>query len=161
MDPSIGYAFAVVFVLVGLAGMVLPALPGVPLVFAGLLLAAWSDGFQHVGGLSILLLAALTLIAVLADLVASAFGTRLAGASGWAFAGAALGAVVGLFFGIPGLILGPFLGALGAEWLIFRNFRRAAKAGGGAAIGLLIGAAVKVSVVFTMFGVFALAWWID
>jgi uncharacterized protein YqgC (DUF456 family) len=161
MDPAIGYAFALVFVLVGLAGMVLPALPGVPLVFAGLLLAAWSDGFVHVGGFTIVLLALLTLIAVLADIVASAFGTRIAGASGWAFGGAAVGAVVGLFFGIPGLILGPFLGALGAEWLVFQNFGRAAKAGGGAAIGLLIGAAVKVAVVFTMFGVFALAWWID
>lgn len=161
MDPAIGYALALIFVLVGLAGMVLPALPGVPLVFAGLLLAAWSDGFAHVGGFTILLLALLTLVAVLADLVASAFGTRLAGASGWAFTGAAVGAVVGLFFGIPGLILGPFLGALGAEWLVFQNFGRAAKAGGGAAIGLLIGAAVKVAVVFTMFGVFALAWWID
>lgn len=161
MDPAIGYAFALIFVLVGLAGMVLPALPGVPLVFAGLLLAAWSDGFVHVGGISILLLALLTLVAVVADLIASAFGTRLAGASGWAFGGAAVGAIVGLFFGLPGLILGPFLGALGAEWLVFRNFGRAAKAGGGAAIGLLIGAAVKVAVVFTMFGVFALAWWID
>ncbi len=161
MDPAIGYAFAAVFVLVGLAGMVLPALPGVPLIFAGLLLAAWSDGFAHVGGFTVLLLAALTLFAVLADLMASAFGTRLAGASGWAFAGAGIGAVVGLFFGIPGLLLGPFIGALLAEWLVFRNFGRAAKAGGGAAIGLLIGAAVKIAVVFTMFGVFALAWWID
>ena len=116
MDPAIGYAFALVFILVGLAGMVLPALPGVPLVFAGLLLAAWSDGFQHVGG---------------------------------------------FIFGIPGVLLGPFLGALLAEWLVFRNLGRAAKAGGGAAIGLLIGVAVKIAVVFTMLGVFALAWWID
>ena len=161
MDPAIGYAFALVFILVGLAGMVLPALPGVPLVFAGLLLAAWSDGFQHVGGFTVLLLAALTLFAVAADLVASAFGTRLAGASAWAFAGAGVGAVIGLFFGIPGVLLGPFLGALLAEWLVFRNLGRAAKAGGGAAIGLLIGVAVKIAVVFTRLGVFALAWWID
>ena len=161
MNPAIGYAFALIFVLIGLVGMVLPALPGVPLVFAGLLLAAWSDGFQHVGGVSVLLLAALTLFAVLADLVASAFGTRLAGASAWAFAGAGIGAVIGLFFGILGVLLGPFLGALLAEWLVFRNFGRAAKAGGGAAIGLLIGVAVKIAVVFTMLGIFALAWWID
>jgi uncharacterized protein YqgC (DUF456 family) len=161
MDPAIGYAFALIFVLVGLAGMVLPALPGVPLVFAGLLLAAWSDGFAHVGGYTVLLLAALTLFAVVADLMASAFGTRLAGASGWAFAGAGAGTVIGLFFGIPGLLLGPFVGALLAEWLMFRNLGRAAKAGGAAAMGLLIGVAIKIAVVFAMLGVFVLAWWID
>ena len=81
MDPAIGYAFALVFILVGLAGMVLPALPGVPLVFAGLLLAAWSDGFQHVGGFTVLLLAALTLFAVAADLVASAWQAPVPGRS--------------------------------------------------------------------------------
>lgn len=161
MDPAIGYAFAAVFVVIGLLGMVLPALPGVPLVFAGLLMAAWSGDFRHIGGFTILMLAALTLFATAVDLIASAFGTRVAGASGWAFAGAALGAVVGLFFGIPGLILGPFLGALGCEWLVSRNLRQAARAGGGAALGLVLGAAVKIAVVFTMLGIFALAWWID
>jgi hypothetical protein len=161
MDPALGYALAVVFVLVGLVGTVLPALPGVPLVFAGLLLAAWSGGFERIGGYTVLLLAVLTLFAVIFDLVASAFGTRVVGASPWAFFGAALGAVFGLFFGIPGLLLGPFLGALGCEWLVSRNLGRAARAGGGAAIGLLLGAAVKAAVVFTMLGVFALAWWID
>lgn len=161
MDPAVGYAFAAVFVLVGLLGTFLPALPGVPLVFAGLLMAAWSGDFQRVSGFTVVLLAALTLFATAVDLVASAFGTRVAGASGWAFVGAALGAIVGLFFGIPGLLLGPFLGALGCEWLVSRNLRQAARAGGGAAIGLILGAAAKVAVVFTMLGVFALAWWID
>ncbi len=161
MDPIIGYVLAAVFVLVGLLGLVLPALPGVPLIFAGLLLAAWSNGFDAIGGFTILVLAVLTLFAVVADLTASAFGTRIAGASGWAFFGAGCGAIIGLFFGLPGIVLGPFLGALGMEWLVSRNLGHAAKAGGGAAIGLLIGAAITVAVAFTMLGCFALAWWID
>ena len=85
MDPAVGYAFAIIFVLIGLVGMLLPALPGVPMVFAGLLLAAWSGGFQHIGGVTIFILALLTLFAAIVDITASAFGTRIAGASRWAF----------------------------------------------------------------------------
>ncbi len=161
MDPAIGYAVAVLFVLIGLLGMVLPILPGVPMVFAGLLLAAWSGGFERIGGLTVLLLALLTLCAVVVDLLASAFGTRIAGASRWAFIGAAAGTLVGLFFGLPGLLLGPFLGALGCEWLVSRNLGQAARAGGGATLGLVFGAAMKIAIVFAMLGVFGLAWLID
>lgn len=161
MDPTIGYALAVLFVLIGLAGMLLPALPGVPMVFAGLLLAAWAGGFERIGGWTVLLLALLTLFAAIVDIVASAFGTRIAGASRWAFVGAAAGAIVGLAFGLPGLLFGPFAGALFCEWLVSRNVTQAARAGGGAALGLLIGAAIKIAVAFTMLGLFALAWWID
>lgn len=161
MDPAVGYAFALIFVLIGLVGMLLPALPGVPMVFAGLLLAAWSGGFQHIGGVTIFILALLTLFAAIVDITASAFGTRIAGASRWAILGAALGAVVGLFFGLPGLVLGPFVGALACEWLVSRDLAQAARAGGGATIGLMIGAAAKIAIVFTMLGVFALAWWLD
>ena len=161
MDPAVGYAIAALFVLLGLGGVIMPVLPGVPLVFAGLLLAAWTGGFERISGLTVGLLAVLTLCAVVVDLIASAFGTRVAGASGWAFFGAAIGTVVGLFFGLPGLVLGPFLGALGCEWLVSRNLNQAARAGGGATVGLLLGAASKIAIVFAMFGVFVLAWWID
>jgi len=161
MDPAVGYAFAVVFVLIGLVGMLLPALPGVPMVFAGLLLAAWSGGFERIGGFTIFILALLTLFAAIVDITASAFGTRIAGASRWAFVGAALGAVIGLFFGLPGLVLGPFVGALACEWLVSGNLGQAARAGGGATLGLMLGAAVKIAIVFTMLGVFTLAWWLD
>ncbi len=161
MDPAVGYAFAIVFVLIGLVGMLLPALPGVPMVFAGLLLAAWTGGFEHIGGFTVFMLALLTLLATIVDITASAFGTRIAGASRWAFVGAALGAIVGLFFGLPGIVLGPFVGALACEWLVSRNLGQAARAGGGAAIGLMLGAAAKIAIVFTMLGVFSLAWWLD
>jgi uncharacterized protein YqgC (DUF456 family) len=151
------YLLAGLMVLVGLAGTVLPALPGVPLVFAGMLLAAWAGDFQHIGGLTVAILAVLTALAVTVDLVASAFGTKIAGASRWAFVGAAIGALVGLFFGLPGLLLGPFAGAVAGEAMATQNLQRATRAGIGATLGLLVGAIGKIALAFTMLGVFALA----
>lgn len=111
MSPEIWYVIAGLLILIGLLGTIAPALPGVPLVFAGMLLAAWAGQFEHIGALTLTVLGILTALAVIADLLASAFGTKVVGASGWAFAGAAVGALVGLFFGLIGLLLGPFVGA--------------------------------------------------
>ncbi len=161
MNPEWLYVIAGVLVLVGLAGTVLPALPGVPLVFGGMLLAAWAGDFQHIGGLTVTLLAVLTALAMGIDLLASAFGTKIAGASRWAFVGAGVGALVGLFFGLPGLLLGPFAGAVAAEAMVTNNLQQSARAGVGASLGLLFGAVAKVALAFTMLGVFALALLID
>lgn len=157
MTPEVLYVMAGIMVVLGLAGTVLPALPGVPLVFAGMLMAAWVGDFQHISAWTVAALAVLTLLAVGIDLLASAFGTRIAGASKWAFIGAAAGAIVGLFFGLPGLLLGPFVGAVAGEALVSKNVQQAAKAGIGASIGLLFGAIGKIALAFTMLGLFALA----
>jgi hypothetical protein len=161
VNPEWWYLIAGVLVLVGIAGTVLPALPGVPLVFGGMLLAAWVGDFQHIGGLTVALLAVLTALAMGIDLLASAFGTKIAGASRWAFVGAGVGALVGLFFGLPGLLLGPFAGAVAAEAMVTNNLQQSARAGVGASLGLLFGAVAKVALAFTMLGVFALALLID
>src|SRR5690349_13782396 len=110
MNPTGWYIVAAILTVVGVIGTILPMLPGVPLVFAGLALAAWVDGFRQVSGLTVAILGMLTLMAMAIDFAASAFGTKIAGASRWAFFGAALGAIVGLFFGPIGLFLGPFVG---------------------------------------------------
>ena len=82
MDPNtLWFALAVVLILVGIAGTVLPALPGVPLVFCGMLLAAWADGFAHVGALTLIVLGALTVIAIGIDFVAGLLGAKKVGAS--------------------------------------------------------------------------------
>lgn len=148
---------AVVLVLVGLAGTVLPALPGPILVFAGLLLAAWADGFARVGVGSIVVLGLLTVAAHLVDLVAAAVGVKRFGASRRAVAGAALGTLLGLFFGLPGLILGPFAGAVIAELTIRSDLGDAGRAGAAAWIGFLVGVVLKVSLVFAMVGWFLAA----
>lgn len=151
------YVLAALMVLVGLAGTLLPALPGPPLMFAGMLLAAWAGDFLHVGGWTLALLGALAALTVITDLIASVLGAQRVGASRHGLAGAALGALFGLFFGLPGVVLGPFLGAVAGELLHARDLRRAGTVGLATWIGLLVGTAVKLAVVFAMLGVFALA----
>lgn len=149
---------ALLLVLAGAAGTVLPMLPGVPLVFLGLLTAAWSDGFDRVGAPTLVVLGLLTGLSFAIDATASALGARRAGASWQALAGAATGSIVGLFFGLPGLLVGPFVGAFAGEWLARRDLGQAGRAGFGTWLGLLVAAAGKIALVFAMVGIFALAW---
>lgn len=154
------FLLAALLVLVGLAGTLLPALPGAPLVFAGLLLAAWADGFAHVGAATLVVLAVLAVASLGADLAATALGAKRAGASSRALVGAVLGTLIGLFFGIPGLLLGPFLGAALGEWTAHRELRRAGRVGLATWLGLLLGSAVRLALACAMLGIFVAAWWL-
>jgi len=154
------WVLAVVLVLLGIAGTVLPALPGAPLVFLGLVCAAWADGFQKVGWFTLSILAILMLLTFVVDFLASRWGAKRVGASWLALAGAFVGTIVGLFFNVPGLIFGPFLGAVAGEWLAVRNLRQAGKVGLGTWLGMILGIAAKLALVFAMVGIFALAYWI-
>lgn len=148
------WTVAAMLVAAGLAGLVLPALPGPALLFAGLLVAAWAEGFAHVGTATLVTLGVMAALASLADFVAGAFGARRYGASPRSVAGAALGAVVGLFFGLPGLLLGPFTGALLGELSARRDLLAAGRAGWGATLGLVLGTAAKLALGFAMVGLF-------
>lgn len=152
------YVLAVMLVLAGLAGSVLPALPGVPLVFSGLLVAAWADGFERVGVLTIAVLGLLTLLSFLIDFAATAMGAKRVGATKLAVIGAALGTFAGLFLGLPGLLVGPFAGAVTGELLSHGQVEKATRAGLATWLGLLFGTLAKLALVFTMLGVFALAY---
>ena len=162
MDGSAGalvlWIVAAGLVLVGIAGTVLPGLPGAILVLAGLGLAAWIDGFSRVGLGTLAVLAALTAATYALDLVATAVGARRFGTSWWGVLGAVAGAMVGLFFGPPGLVLGPFLGAFAAELVARRDVRQAGRAGVGAWLGLLLGTAARLALVLAMVGIFAVAY---
>ena len=152
------WILSVMLVGAGLAGTLLPALPGTPLVFGGLLLAAWADGFQNVGVGTVVVLAVLTALAFCVDFVSSSLGARGAGASRGAVVGAALGTLVGVFFGFAGIILGPFLGATIGEFMARRNLGRAGRAGIATWIGFILGIGVKLVLAFTMVGIFVLAY---
>lgn len=159
------YLIAAVLILVGLVGTALPALPGLPLVFAGMLLAAWAGGFEHVGVPMLVLLGVLTLVSLAVDFWATALGAKRVGASRKAIWGAMLGTFAGLFFGPLGLLLGPFAGALGGELLHRRSIGTtdlgdAAKIGFGTWLGILFGVVLKLGLGFAMLGLFALAWWL-
>jgi len=148
------WLLATLIVIAGLAGTVVPALPGVPLVFVGLLVAAWIDGFDTVGWGTIGLMAVLTLLSIVVDFVASAAGARYLGASSRAFWGATAGAVVGLFFGIPGMLLGPFIGAVLGELSGGRSVVHSGRAGVGAWLGMVVATAIKLALAFLMIGLF-------
>jgi len=150
--------FLIAFILVaaGLAGLVFPALPGAPMLFAGLVVAAWAEGFEHVGTGTLTVLGIMALLTYLLDFLASAFGAKRFGASPRAVVGATIGAIVGIFFGIPGILLGPFVGAVLGELTVRPDLKSAGQAGIGATVGLALGVAAKLTLALAMVGVFML-----
>lgn len=149
------WLLAGLMVIAGLAGTVIPAMPGVPLVFAGLFVGAWIGDFQTVGWVTIGFLAALATIAWVVDFLAGAAGARYLGASSRAFWGATLGALVGIFFGLVGMLLGPFIGAMIGEFSGGNDIVSSGRAGVGAWLGMVVATAVKLALVFLMIGIFA------
>ncbi len=157
---SLYYALAVVLVLVGIAGVILPALPGLPLVFAGMLLAAWAGDFQQIEGWWFIPLGLLMLVSIGVDFFASMVGAKRVGASGKALLGAVVGTFAGLFFGPIGLFAGPFVGALLGELWHSRELGKATKVGLGTWLGILLGTVLKLGLAFAMLGLFAFAWFV-
>lgn len=150
----------IIAIIVGIAGTVLPILPGPPLVFAGQWLIAWLDGYGHVGAGTLWLLAILAALSWLVDYLAAALGVKRVGASGLAVAGALVGGLVGLLGGVVGVVAGPILGAMIGEWLAGRGRAQAMSVGVAAGVSFIVAIAVKLGIVFAMLGVFGLAWWV-
>jgi len=151
------WTLGVIMVVVGLVGVVMPALPGHMLILAGLIVAAWADGFTRVGAWTLVIIGIIAASSYAIDFVAVALGAKRLGASPRAMTGAALGTVAGFFFGLPGLIIGPFLGAVIGELTTHRDFAKAGRAGVAAWIGFAIGTAVKVGLAFVMIAIFIAA----
>ena len=154
------WGLALLAIPLGFVGIFLPLLPGMPLLFGGLWLAAWLDDYARVGGSTILVLGVMAFIAWLAEYLASALGVKRVGASGLAVAGAALGALFGLVGGIPGLIVGPVIGAATGEWIARRDGAQATRAGLAAGVGVLVAVGVKLLIALAMVGVFAVAYFV-
>ncbi|OYW28299.1 MAG: hypothetical protein B7Z51_08280 [Methyloversatilis sp. 12-65-5] len=152
------WLIAGLLVLVGLAGVVLPALPGIPLVFGGLLMVAWLDDFQRIGGVTLAVLGALAVLAWLIDFAASVIGAQRVGASPLALVGAAIGTVVGLFGGLIGLLFAPLAGAAIGEFIARRDAFQAARVGLATWLGMLLAAVAKVAIAFMMLGIALAAW---
>jgi len=155
MDEITIYWIATILLVgLGLAGLVLPGLPGALLILLGLLLGAWAENFTRVGLWTILILALLAGLTYAVDFWATMFGAKKFGASRRAVIGALVGVVGGLFLGLPGIIFGPFIGAVIGELSARRDLQQAARAGVGATIGLVIGGALKIAMAFAMIGIF-------
>ncbi|MDS4013951.1 MAG: DUF456 family protein [Candidatus Accumulibacter sp.] len=160
MMSEVWWVLAWAAMLCGFLGVFLPLIPGIPLLFGGMLLAAWLEDFTRIAPFTVLLLALLALAAWLFELLASVWGVKRVGASGLAIAGAGVGAVVGIFAGLPGLVLGPVIGAICGEYLARRDEGRAVRAGAAAGIGFIVAAVGKVAFAVAMSAVFAFAWFI-
>jgi uncharacterized protein YqgC (DUF456 family) len=145
---------ALLLVGTGLIGLFLPVLPGAPLIFAGLVIAAWAEDFHYAGLWTVVILAILTLLTLAVDFWATIFGAKKFGASKRAVIGALIGLVIGIFLGFPGIIFGPFIGAVVGELSAQKDLKQATRAGVGATIGLVLGAAIKLALALTMIGVF-------
>lgn len=152
--PLLLWLLAALLIVAGFAGLILPALPGIPLIYAGLVVLAWSENFAYVGWITLGVLGVLALLSYGVDLLAASLGAKRFGASPRAVWGAALGALVGLFFGLVGIVLGPFVGAVIGEFSGRTTAKEAIHAGIGATLGLVFGALLKIALAFTMLGVF-------
>lgn len=144
-------------IVAGFAGTIFPNLPGIPVMFGGMLLAAWAGHFEKIKVWVVVLLGILAALSIVLDFFAGTYGAKRYGASKTAVWGALIGTITGLFFGIPGLLLGPFIGALIGQLLAGSPLEHATRVGFGTWIGLLIGTAIKIGVAFMMLGTFALA----
>jgi uncharacterized protein YqgC (DUF456 family) len=160
MTPTSLWIVAILLMVVGALGIILPALPGVPLIFAGMVLAASIDDFQRIGWITLTVLGVLTAIAFIVDFAASALGAKRVGASARAVWGALIGTIVGLFFGIPGLVFGPFIGAVIGEVTVHGRLDRAGSVGVATWVGLVFGTLFKLAIAFSMIGIFIFAFFV-
>ena len=158
MTSAALWTLAILLILVGMLGIVLPALPGVPLMFAGMVVAAAIDDFHRIGWLTLSVLGFLTVLAVVVEFAASALGAKRVGASRSAVWGALIGTVVGLFFGLPGLVFGPFIGAVVGELRFHGRLDQAGRVGIATWLGLIFGTLAKIAIAFAMLGIFVLAY---
>ena len=156
MEVALYVLGAAVFV-AGLAGLILPVLPGSLLLVIGVALMGWASDFTVIGWATVIIATVIGVVMWAADHVAAMLGARAFGSSRWAVVGSAVGILVGLFFGLPGIILGPALGATAFELWKDPNLGRAARAGVGALVGFLVGTVVKGVLAFIMVGLVAVA----
>lgn len=157
MDQSLVlWVIGIILTITGLLGLLLPILPGAPILFLGLLLAAWAEDFHYVGFGTLIVLTGMAALTYVVEFAASALGVKKYGGSNRAMAGAVLGGIVGMFFGIPGIIFGPFAGAVAGELSLQRSLDQASRAGFGTVVGMAIGVAGKLAIGMGMIGIFVL-----
>jgi uncharacterized protein len=156
LEQMIGLTVALVLMSLGLIGTVVPGIPGTSLVLVVAIAHRLFFGPASLSNLFLVLLVLLTVFSMALDYLATVFGARKMGATWRGIAGAVIGAVVGLFFGPAGILLGPFVGALVFEMISGREFSDAARAGAGATLGLVVGAIGKVACCLAMIGIFAM-----
>jgi uncharacterized protein len=164
MSITLLWVLCVLLIVVGLAGTVLPALPGTALILAGIFVGAWIDDFARVGTVTLIVIGVLAVLAWVLDYVAGLLGAKKAGASRLALVGAAVGTVLGLFMGLVGVLFMPLVGAAVGEFIARRDSAPAQAVGGQAVkvgvatwLGIMAGMLAKVVIACMMVGIFVAA----
>ncbi len=135
---------AVVLLILGLAGCIIPVMPGPPIAFVGLLIVYFIT--EEISGSAILIYGAITLVTVILDYIVPMLGVKYFGGTRWGKWGCFIGSLVGLFFMPWGIIAGPFIGAFIGEIIGESNMRDALKSGLGSLLGFLVGVILKIVV---------------
>lgn len=147
------YGVAFLLILVGVAGTIVPALPGIPMIFAGAWLIGYMEDYQYFGWGTLIALGVLTVISLIIDWVSQTMGAQKAGATKLGLSGAFLGTISGIPFGLVGIFLFPVLGAFIGEMIGHRDMRKAGKVSWATWIGMIAGIAAKLAIAFIMIGI--------
>jgi len=157
LEITLLWILCAALIALGLAGTVLPVVPGTVLVWGGIVLGAWIDDFTRVGTTTVVVVSVLAVLAWGLDYVAGLMGAQKAGASRQALLGAAVGTVVGLFMGLVGVLFMPLVGAAVGEYLARKDQTRAVRVGVATWVGIMLGLIAKVVLAFIMVGLFVVA----
>jgi hypothetical protein len=137
-------ALAIIMMIVGIAGCLLPVLPGPPLTYLGLVVLHFTK-FGPVSTNLFIILGVVAIVVTVIDYIVPIWGTRQFGGSKYGMRGAAVGLVIGLFLGPFGIIAGPFIGAVVGEMIFKDDIKYALKAGFGSLLGFLTGVGLKLA----------------
>lgn len=154
------WTLSVGFIAIGLAGTVVPILPGLPMIFAGAWIAAWIGSYEQIGVASLVILGILTVIGLAVDALAQALGAKKAGATKLGVIGSMIGTFVGIFTGLWGLLFMPLVGAAIGEFIDHQDAIKSGKVGIATWVGMMVGTVIKLGIAFTMVGIVVAAWFI-
>ena len=155
LEQIIGLTLTLLVMCVGIAGSILPGIPSTPVVLIAALGHRLYFGVHSAAWWVLGILGALTVLSLVMDYVASVYGAKRLGATWRGAVGAIVGGLIGMFFNLPGILLGPFVGAVVFEMAGGREIRGASKAGIGATLGLLAGAVGKLACCVAMIALFS------
>jgi uncharacterized protein YqgC (DUF456 family) len=150
---SVGFVLAII----GIAGSVLPVIPGPPVSFLSLLVISFEKDWLPFSTNFLIIMGIITLVLVVIDYIVPAIGAKKYGASRNGLAGSIIGMIIGFFVFPPfGIFIGAFLGAVAGELISGKKGETAIKIGIGTFVGNLTGIALKLS-----FSIFVLVMYIS
>jgi uncharacterized protein len=148
-------AVAWILIIAGFLGVIVPGLPGLPFILAGIFLYAFQTGFQVVDIQFLVLMGIFALAGTAADYLSGMFGAKRSGASRTGIWGAFFGGLFGLFI-LPfwGIFVGPLIGAILGELLSGKKSNDATRIGIGTFVGVMTGTLLKFVIATIMIFLF-------